>query len=276
MIQDAHRQPSVLIFDSGAGGLSILQELRRKLTFEHFDYLMDTAFFPYGEQDDSILVERITKLCVAAVSRLESDMLVLACNTASTLALPHLRAALNIPVVGVVPAVRVAAKYCDQNDSLEFGLLATPATVRRSYTDQLIKDFADHITVQRFGSPHLVSLAERHIAGEDVRLPLSDHLQPWLTKHPGMHTIVLGCTHYPLLRGLLEALWPKHTWIDSGEAVAKQAQKIWLDLPKKTISTVKNEAVTHVHWTGPSEPAGILNYLSILGEHGRTDAFVSI
>tara|TARA_Y100000296_G_scaffold27814_1_gene32497 strand:- start:3362 stop:4201 length:840 start_codon:yes stop_codon:yes gene_type:complete len=270
---DAHQPPCILIFDSGAGGLSILQEMRRKLAGEHFDYLMDTAFFPYGNQSDSVLEKRIVELCVTAVAKLKPDMLILACNTASTLALPHLRAALEIPVVGVVPAVRVAAGYCDLNGLSEFGLLATPATVQRSYTDQLIEDFASHVTVHRFGSPILVSLAERHIAGENVVPMLSEHLQPWLDQHPDMKTIVLGCTHYPLLRELFESLWPQHTWIDSGEAVARQAQKVWQQAHTEPTPCAVGGPTTHLHWTGPDEPSGIRAYLSEFGEQTQIASF---
>ncbi len=272
---DTSRNDSILIFDSGAGGLSILCEVRKKLPNTHFHYLMDTACFPYGNQVDSHLESRIPELCRAAVEQLNPAVLVLACNTASTLALPLLREALDIPVVGVVPAVRVAAGHCSEAGDTSFGLLATPATVKRSYTDNLISDFADGFEVHRFGSPLLVSYAERAISGDDVSSELEAHLGPWLAQYPDMKAIVLGCTHYPLLRKELERLWPTHHWIDSGEAIARQTDKI---LRVATSLSNSHEAVvaisqenrarrTSLHWTGNQVPQGVAGYLTDYGEH---------
>ena len=282
----ASRDDSILIFDSGAGGLSILREVRKKLPVTRFHYLMDTACFPYGNQTDSLLERRIPELCKAAVERFDPAILVLACNTASTLALPLLREVLNIPVVGVVPAVRVAAGHCANSADTAFGLLATPATVKRPYTDNLISDFADGFEVHRFGSPLLVSYAERAISGEDVSSELEAHLGPWLEKHPGMKAVVLGCTHYPLLRKELERLWPDHHWIDSGEAIARRTDEI-LRAAVSTRSTniaeskVSPESGPHketmsstcLHWTGRQDPDGVAGYLSELGEHVKRMPF---
>ena len=271
----ASRDNSILIFDSGAGGLSILREVRKKLPATRFHYLMDTACFPYGNQIDAHLESRIPALCKAAVDQFDPAVLVLACNTASTLALPLLREALDIPVVGVVPAIRVAAGHCSGTRSTSFGLLATPATVKRPYTDDLISDFADGFEVHRFGSPLLVSFAERAVAGENIRTELAEHLGPWLEQYPEMHTVVLGCTHYPLLRRELESLWPKHHWIDSGEAVARQTDKVL----RATLSSQNEEKAlpsgceTTLHWTGDHEPHGVAGYLSDDGEHVKRMPF---
>lgn len=266
------RDNSILIFDSGAGGLSILREVRKKLPVTRFHYLMDTACFPYGNQSDSLLERRIPELCKAAVERFDPAVLVLACNTASTLALPLLREVLDIPVVGVVPAVRVAAGHCASSADTSFGLLATPATVKRPYTDNLISDFAEGFEVHRFGSPLLVSFAERAIAGENIRSELAAHLGPWLETYPDMRTVVLGCTHYPLLRQALESLWPEHHWIDSGEAVARQTDKVLRAAlaSKKTPAPGPSGQVhceTTLHWTGSQEPHGVARYLTDDGEH---------
>ncbi len=280
------RDNSILIFDSGAGGLSILREVRKKLPVTRFHYLMDTACFPYGNQSDSLLERRIPELCMAAVERFDPAVLVLACNTASTLALPLLREVLNIPVVGVVPAVRVAAGHCANSADTSFGLLATPATVKRPYTDNLISDFADGFEVHRFGSPLLVSYAERAISGEDVSSELEAHLGPWLEKHPGMKAVVLGCTHYPLLRKELERLWPDHHWIDSGEAIARRTDEILraavstrsANIAESKVSPESSlhretESSTCLHWTGRQDPDGVAGYLSELGEHVKRMPF---
>ena len=282
----ASRDDSILIFDSGAGGLSILREVRKKLPVTRFHYLMDTACFPYGNQTDSLLERRIPELCKAAVERFDPAILVLACNTASTLALPLLREVLNIPVVGVVPAVRVAAGHCANSADTSFGLLATPATVKRPYTDNLISDFADGFEVHRFGSPLLVSYAERAISGEDISSELEAHLGPWLEKHPGMKAVVLGCTHYPLLRKELERLWPDHHWIDSGEAIARRTDEILraavstrsANIAESKVSPesglhTETKSSTCLHWTGRQDPDGVADYLSELGEHVKRMPF---
>lgn len=275
---------SILIFDSGAGGLSVLNEVRQALPGVPLHFLLDSGLFPYGNQDDETLAQRIPDLCADAVERLQPSVLILACNTASTLALPALRARLDIPVVGVVPAIRVAANHCRSANQNSFGLLATPATVRREYTDQLISDFAEGLNVVRFGSPDLVSIAEkyletkaeRHLAkkaeqqpdSEAIEHTLFDHLNPWLLQHPECQHVVLGCTHYPLLRPLLETLWPSIHWIDSGAAVARQAARVF-DNHAQTQKLEQNAAhprphnnAISIYWTGSERPNGVLRALS--------------
>lgn len=250
---------SILIFDSGVGGLSVLAQVRAQFPETCLNYLMDAEMFPYGNRDDDQLAKRIVDVCVRACDKYSPALLVLACNTASTLALPQLRTALNIPVVGVVPAIRVAGERYSKDSMSTFGLLATPATIRRPYTDQLINDFASHCHVQRFGSKELVTIAEQKIRGEPIDQALQDHLEPWLQQNPTMKTVVLGCTHFPLLRDELEANWPDIDWIDSGEAVARQALRIFPADPagKQTI---------HLIWTGSKRPKGVSQYLSQFGQ----------
>ncbi|MDF1763973.1 MAG: aspartate/glutamate racemase family protein, partial [Oleibacter sp.] len=142
---------SMLIFDSGVGGLSILQEVARLMPDITLDYLMDSEFFPYGIREDQELIQRIVTFCKAAVEQRQPSVLILACNTASTLALPALREILSIPVVGVVPAIRVAGERSlslKDDGPATIGLLATPATVNRPYTQDLIEQFAPHCEVQ--------------------------------------------------------------------------------------------------------------------------------
>jgi len=266
---------SILIFDSGAGGLSILREIRETLPGTPLHYLMDTGLFPYGSQSDEVLSQRIPELCCAAVERFQPAVLVLACNTASTLALPLLRAALTIPVVGVVPAIRVAAGDCRNSGQSAFGLLATPATVKRPYTDQLIADFASDLTVHRFGSPLLVNYAERYIRGENVANELAAHLGPWLTENSDVRDVVLGCTHYPLLRPLLEQLWPDYRWIDSGKAVARQTERVLMDTIGKDELEQPTKAIT-LNWTGHEKPNGAARYLQNLGNVSESGVFMSV
>src|SRR5690554_6959293 len=151
---------TVLIFDSGVGGLSILKEIHQQLPQLNLNYLMDNAAFPYGTKSDEFLTKRVIEVCSKAVAELAPDILVVACNTASTLALPQLRAALKIPVVGVVPAIKTAANL---STTKVIGLIATPATVCRPYTDNLVAEFAPNCEVHRLGSTELVLWAEKHI-----------------------------------------------------------------------------------------------------------------
>ncbi len=248
---------SVLIFDSGVGGLSILSEIRQKTPAPDLLYLMDNAFFPYGIKPDDVLISRILSVCLKAVDELSPDVLVIACNTASTLVLDELRARLNIPVVGVVPAIKVAAELTPDN---RIGLLATPATVNRPYTDRLISDFASHCEVTRFGSSHLVQWAEDYLISGEVPAELFGHLNPWLQQHPMSH-IVLGCTHFPLLRDAMESLWPGTCWVDSGEAIARRVASL-MNAQNDTDS-----GKLSLFWTDAEKPPqGALRYLQRLGQ----------
>src|SRR5690554_2576897 len=169
----------VLIFDSGVGGLSVLKEIHQHQPQLQLQYLVDNAAFPYGTKEDAFLTNRIIEVCSSAVAELQPDILVIACNTASTLALPQLRQLLNIPVVGVVPAIKTAANL---SKTKVIGLIATPATVSRPYTDNLISEFAPHCNVHMLGSSELVYWAESYIS--HGLLPnteqLYKHIQPWL------------------------------------------------------------------------------------------------
>ncbi|WP_246624770.1 glutamate racemase [Oceanobacter mangrovi] len=220
----------ILIFDSGVGGLSIAKEIRSRLPKAELHYLMDSAYFPYGIRDDAVLQQRIVQLCQLACEQLPVKLLVVACNTASTLALTALRAVLPIPVVGVVPAIKPAALH---SKSGHIGLLATPATVSRSYTNGLIDNFAAHCQVSRLGTTALVELAEQWLSQPEpdessFRQQLEQQLSPWLATQPQLDTVVLGCTHFPVLRPLLEKLWPGIHWIDSGAAIARRVEHLLL------------------------------------------------
>ncbi len=211
---------NILLFDSGMGGLSIYQEVRRRLPGHRYDYVFDNAFFPYGEQPEHIVTARCCLLIEHLVSERQIDLVVIACNTASTIALPALRERLAIPVVGVVPAIKPAAALT-RNGSI--GLLATPATVQRPYTSQLIAQFAAHCQVLKLGVTELVVQAERKMAGYDVdEQAIHLALQPLLTHATPPDTLVLGCTHFPLLKEEICRIMPGIQLVDSGAAIAKR------------------------------------------------------
>jgi glutamate racemase len=190
-------------------------------------YLCDNAFFPYGTKPDADLLAHFLRVMGAAIARTRPDLIVTACNTISTICLPELRAATAIPVVGVVPAVKPAARMSKRKI---IGLLATPATIDRPYTDDLIGRHAAECRVLKLGSAELVAMAEAKLLGRRVDLDrLRDILSPLLTppaaERPDI--VVLACTHFPLLRAELEAIAPPDiAWIDSGEAVARRVVEV--------------------------------------------------
>ena len=251
---------SVLIFDSGVGGLSIATEIRSRIPTLPIHYLMDDAGFPYGTCSDEWLAQRIVSICTQAQKRLNSDILVVACNTASTLALEQLRAELSIPVVGVVPAIKTAASLTSTG---EIGLLATPATVHRSYTHNLIQQFASHCRVRLKGSSELVHWAENYLSTDQVSDGLHQHLDQWIHSPTPVSHVVLGCTHFPLLRNELEMRWPEVCWVDSGAAIARRVE-YWLDQQHIRLSPTSGGDC--LWWTSEkSVQPGASRYLDRLG-----------
>lgn len=214
----------VLVFDSGAGGLSVVSALRRRLPEAALAYVCDNAMLPYGLREDGWLVERILAVCTSAVAATGCSALVVACNTASTLALAPLRDRLAVPVIGTVPAIKPAAGL---SRSRHFGLLATSATVARPYTLRLIEEFAADCRVTRVAADALVREAERWLAGETPDEGVVREALAPLWDDPELDTVVLGCTHFPLLRDVLAALAPRRiTWVDSSEAIARRVAEV--------------------------------------------------
>jgi glutamate racemase len=208
-----------LIFDSGVGGFSVFQHIRQAAPGLETCYLMDNQLFPYGIQPDDILIERIVTLCQRACAIESIDIIVIACNTASTLALPALRAMFDIPIIGVVPAIKTAAQH---SKNRHIALLATPATIDRPYIDQLIEDHAGDCKVERIGSSELVELAEHFwLSGQLDTEALKSILLPWMEMN-SLDQIVLGCTHFPLLSNEISKLYPHVGLIDSGQAIASR------------------------------------------------------
>ncbi|MGF1693388.1 glutamate racemase [Photobacterium kagoshimensis] len=213
---------SVLIFDSGVGGLSVYQEIRAQLPNEHYIYAFDNAAFPYGELEESVLIARTLEIVSRLVRKHSVDLVVIACNTASTIVLPTLRTQLDIPVVGVVPAIKPAAALSEKK---VIGLLATPATVKRRYTQELIAEFAKDCQVLMIGSTRLVEIAEQKLRGEAVSVAeIQEILLPWLDRVDG---IVLGCTHFPLIKDEIQQVFSTPVQIiDSGKAIANRVKAL--------------------------------------------------
>jgi glutamate racemase len=214
----------VLVFDSGVGGLSVFDAIAASNHELALDYVADNAWLPYGLKSDAALRGRVPALLAEMTKAWTPDVLVVACNTASTIVLPDVREALSIPVVGVVPPIKPAAALTKTG---VIGLLATPATVRRQYTDDLIAQFAADKRVVRFGSSALVEAAERKLAGEDVDMAAVREAIDALFSDGAVDVVALACTHFPLLADELAATAPRAcTWLDSGAAIARRVADV--------------------------------------------------
>lgn len=220
-------QRRCLVFDSGIGGMGVVQALQALQSGLEIDYLADTALFPYGEQPDDILTKRVVTLLTAACKRLEPDIIVIACNTASTLALSAVRQALSVPVVGCVPPVRWAGRV---SLTRTIGLLSTSATARRPYVQALHREFASDCHLVVHGARPLADLAERAFLGGFVDETLVRAELDALFNQPHgalIDTIGLGCTHYTFLLPALQRQAPAGiTWLDPAPAVARQVRTI--------------------------------------------------
>jgi len=217
-----------LVFDSGIGGLGVVAQLRALAPERPLTYLADNGFFPYGEKSDAVLVPRIVALLGNAIKVFKPQALVVACNTASTIALPSLRAAFSLPIIGCVPPIKPAAAASARKT---IGVLATAATVRRPYLSDLIGKFAPDCSVLSLGTPSLAELAEQKFRGAVV--DVGPAVAPLFAQPGGaaIDAIALGCTHYSFLVPEFSALYPGVAWFDPALPVARQTLKVTVDLP---------------------------------------------
>lgn len=254
--------PTILVFDSGVGGLTVFREVAKARPDARYIYLADDAGFPYGNQPEDKLIARIAEVIGKAIARHAPDLIVVACNTASTLALADLRARFTVPFVGTVPAVKPA---CAQSGSKRIAVLGTQATVGREYTRALIREFAAGCDVILVGSPRLASLAERELAGDTVTdAELQAEIAPCFVATDGLRTdtVVLACTHYPLLVGRFKEIapWPV-AWLDPAPAIARRVADLLRDRPP-----VPGAAVPKIEFTsGRMPPATLARVLATFG-----------
>ena len=220
--------PRVLVFDSGLGGLTVLARIREARPDADIVYVADDAFFPYGALEENVLVARVGEVLAERVAADAPDLVVIACNTASTLVLGPLRAAFpNLPFVGTVPAIKPAA---EASRSRMISVLATPGTVARDYTRALIRDFAGDCEVELVGSPKLAAIAERRLHGEAIDAEeIAGEIRPCFQRRDGRRTdhIVLACTHFPLLTDVFAAVspWPVE-FVDPAPAIARRVDAL--------------------------------------------------
>lgn len=212
----------ILFFDSGVGGLSVLGPTRALLPNAPVVYAADSAGFPYGKRTEAEIASRVPALLGRMVERFRPRLAVIACNTASTIALDHVRSALDLPVVGTVPAIKPAAEI---SKSRVIGVLGTEATVRQPYVEDLAAKFAADCALIRHGSPELVELAEARLAGAEVSVDAVRAAALPMFEAPGgdrIDTVVLACTHFPLLEDDLRASFPGVTYVDGGPGIARR------------------------------------------------------
>ncbi len=218
------RAPRALVFDSGLGGLSVLAEVRRLRPDVGIVYAADDAAFPYGRLSEAALVARVETVMARLIGETEPDIVVIACSTASTLALPSLRAAYpGLPFVGTVPAIKPAAAA---SRSRLISVLATRGTVARDYTHALVREHAANCEVTLVGSPRLAIIAEQFMRDEAIdEAEIAREIAPCFVEHDGRRTdqIVLACTHFPLIADRIARLspWPVG-FVDPAPAIARR------------------------------------------------------
>jgi len=225
-LPDVSTSSTILVFDSGLGGLTVLREIVRARPDARYVYVADDAFFPYGHHSEDEIVARVVPLIGELIETHAPDLVVIACNTASTIVMSHLRDAYRVPFVGTVPAIEPA---CAASKTRRVSVLGTRGTVKREYTRKLISDFAQGCEVTLVGSGELASLAEAALSGQAVRdEDIAAELAPCFigdnADDPARtDTVVLACTHYPLLLDRLRRLapWPVD-WIDPAPAIARR------------------------------------------------------
>ncbi len=244
---------TLLVFNSGLGGLTVLREVAKARPDAACVYVADDAFFPYGRHSEAQLVDRVVPLMEELIAAHRPDLVVIACNTASTLVLPHLRARFTLPFVGTVPAIKPA---CTMSRSRLVSVLGTEATVQREYTRALIRDFGQGCDVTLVGSAHLASLAEAELHGGTVTdADIAREIARCFVERNGQRTdtVVLACTHYPLLLERLNGLasWPVD-WIDPAPAIARRVSDL---IGPPTEGTVKGQARAFFTSRRPPSPA---------------------
>jgi glutamate racemase len=251
--------PSILIFDSGLGGLTVFREVAKARPDACYLYVADDAFFPYGARGEAELVARVVAIVGELIEAHRPDLIVIACNTASTLALPQLRARYRVPFVGTVPAIKPA---CAISRSKRVTVLGTEATVSREYTRTLIRDFANGSDVALVGSARLAAFAEDELNGTPVADELiAREIAPCFIDADGRRTdtVVFACTHYPLLLERLTRLapWPV-TFVDPAPAIARRVAHLL-----EGVAADEAKGATQAIFTSGTAPAAILAHFGI-------------
>jgi glutamate racemase len=245
--------PAILVFDSGLGGLTVFREIAVVRPDARLTYAADDAAFPYGHFPEAELAGRVISVMADLIAAHRPDLVVIACNTASTLVLPQLRARFSVPFVGTVPAIKPA---CAASVSKRVSVLGTEATVGREYTRALMREFGNGSDIKLVGSARLAGFAEAELRGDPVAdATIAAEIKPCFVDEGSRRTdtIVLACTHYPLLidRFTRLAPWPV-IWVDPAPAIARRV----VDLlgPASTEAAVRARIV----FTSGESPSPVL------------------
>jgi glutamate racemase len=251
-------QETIVVFDSGLGGLTVYREIAAVRPNADFVYVADDAAFPYGAMDEQKLVGRVVELMGELIATHRPDLVVIACNTASTIALPALRKNFTMPFVGTVPAIKPA---CAGSTTKRVSVLGTEATVAREYTRALIRDYAGDCQVTLVGSKNLAAHAEAELAGAPAEdAAVSAEIAPCFCDGTARtDTVVLACTHYPLIIERLRRLapWPVN-FIDPAPAIARRVCDLLGPAPQRG-----DVAMTRVIFTSGRRPASTLGLIQI-------------
>ena len=245
--------PTVLVFDSGLGGLTVYREIAKMRPDANYVYVADDAFFPYGAHEQSALIARVVPLMGDLIAEHKPELVVIACNTASVQVLAAVRERYTVPFVGTVPAIKPA---CAQSKTRRIAVLGTKATVAREYTHALIREFAQGCEVTLVGSGRLAAYAEAELAGTPVAdAAIAAEIAPCFLESGGRKTdtVVLACTHYPLLLARFEALAPWQVdWIDPAPAIARRVTELFGPPPAQ-----KSRGSRRAVFTSGRQPAAV-------------------
>ncbi len=249
---------TIVVFDSGLGGLTVYREIAVVRPGVNFIYVADDAAFPYGAMDEQKLVDRIVALIGELIATHQPDLIVIACNTASTIALPALRKNFTVPFVGTVPAIKPA---CAGSVTKRVSVLGTEATVAREYTRALIRDYAGDCQVTLVGSTTLAANAEAALAGARAAdAAITAEIAPCFCDGTARtDTVVLACTHYPLIIERLRRLapWPVN-FIDPAPAIARRVVDLLGPAPAG-----QPAGTTRAVFTSGRPPAAVLRRFGI-------------
>ncbi len=259
---------TILVFDSGLGGLTVYREVAAARPQADFVYVADDAAFPYGAIAEPALVARVLGLMGELIAAQRPDLVVIACNTASTIVLPDLRKKFSVPFVGTVPAIKPA---CAASATRRVSVLGTEATVAREYTRALIRDYAQDCEVTLIGSKLLAAYAEAELGGTPVNHEkISAEIAPCF-RDDGKRTdtIVLACTHYPLLLDRLQQLapWPIK-FLDPAPAIARRV----VDLLGPAIAPAAKGTARAIFTSGRAPEQVLARFGIRSGEPVRTNA----
>jgi glutamate racemase len=221
------RAPTILVFDSGLGGLTVFSEVRQARPDARFIYAADDAGFPYGRLSEAALIDRVLAVMARLVDAHAPDLVVIACNTASTMVLRALRERFATPFVGTVPAIKPAAAL---SRTKRIAVLATPGAIASEYTRDLVGAYAAGCKVALVGAPRLAAIAEAELSGSPAGdADIVHEIAPCFVADEGGRTdvVALACTHYPLLLPRLRTLapWPV-TWLDPAPAIARRVVQL--------------------------------------------------